>query len=103
MNNTFVSGKVIGDPVEEIRDNCRITKFRIKNTVLINNKASMCTIRCIAYGNLATYCNNELYNEADVLVTGRICNRVYVNEQGTFNMFYIHCNTVSKLEQKEYD
>lgn len=105
MNYVVVSGKVHGEIIKEYKENTTMCKFKVKNIYFSpsrqNNEVTY--IRCIAYGSLAEYCNNELYEGEDVIITGRIHHRYYKAEGKDINMFYIACNTVSRLEQEEYN
>lgn len=105
MNYCVVSGQIVGDIVSELDKNMSCCKFNIKNlyykpNVSANEKT---IIRCICYGALADYVYNELYEGANILVTGRVLNRHYVSNNTHIDRLYIGCNTVSKLEQEEYD
>lgn len=104
MNYCVVSGKIIGDIVSELDREMKCCKFNIKNlyykpNVSANEKT---IIRCICYGALAEYVYNEMYEGANVLVTGRVLNRHYVSNGVHIDRLYIGCNTVTRLEQEEY-
>ena len=58
---------------------------------------------CICYGNVARYVYHELYEDCDVLITGRMLTRHYVVNGSGFYKYYIGCNTVTKLEQEDYE
>lgn len=106
MNYCVVTGTVEGDIIQELNDNnTYITKFIIKNQYYspIKNNKETTTIRCICYGSLARYCNNELYTGANVIVTGRVLNRHYFLNNTHIDRLYLGCNTVSKLDQLDYE
>lgn len=104
MNHVCISGKVSGEIVSDIDRNMPCTTFTIKNLYHSDktNIISTSYIRCIAYGGLAEYCYNELYEGASILVTGRVLNRTYICNNTKIDRLYIGCNTVSKLLQEEY-
>ena len=104
MNYCVVSGQIVGDIVSELDREMKCCKFNIKNlyykpNVSANEKT---IIRCICYGALADYVYHELYEGANVLVTGRVLNRHYVSNGVHIDRLYIGCNTVTRLEQEEY-
>ena len=105
MNYVVISGTVYGDITKEYKDSGTVCKFKVKNLYFSpsrqNNEVTY--IRCIAYGNLAEYCNNELYEGESIIVTGRIHHKYYKTDKMDINMFYVACNTVSRLEQEEYN
>ena len=74
MNYCTVSGTIVGDIDSELDREMRCAKFNIKNLYYKPNVSSMekTIIRCICYGALAEYVVNELYEGANILVTGRI-------------------------------
>lgn len=104
MNYCVVSGKIVGDIDNSINGNMSCCKFNIQNLYYTPNKSATekTIIRCICYGALADYVYNELYEGANVIVTGRVLNRFYISNNTKFNRLYIGCNTVSRLEQEEY-
>ena len=104
MNHVCISGKVSGEIESNLERNTPTTTFTLKNLYYSTktNIISTSYIRCIAYGALADYCYNELYDGADILVTGRVMNRTYVCNNTKIDRLYIGCNTVSKLTQEEY-
>lgn len=104
MNMCLVSGKIIGDIENSQSGEMSCTKFNIKNLYYKPNKSAneKAIIRCICYGALADYVYNELYEGANILVTGRVLNRHYVSNGVHLDRLYIGCNTVSILEQEEY-
>ena len=105
MNNVVVSGYVSNDIIQELNEESRCCKFKLRNLffspTLKNTQTTY--IDCICYGNLARYCYNELYEGANVLVTGRIMTKHYIVNGNGFWKMYIACTTVTKLEQEEYD
>lgn len=104
MNYCIVSGQIVGDIDSELNKEMSCTKFNIKNLYYKPNKSSTekAIIRCICYGALADYVYNELYEGANILVTGRVLNRHYVSNGVHLDRLYIGCTTVSLLEQEEY-
>lgn len=104
MNYCVVSGTIVGDIDSELNKEMSCTKFNIKNLYYKPNKSSTekAIIRCICYGALADYVYNELYEGANIIVTGRVLNRHYVSNGVHLDRLYIGCNTVSILEQEEY-
>ena len=104
MNYVVVSGQIVGDIDTELNKEMSCTKFNVKNLYYKPNvSASEKTIiRCICYGALADYVYNELYEGANIIVTGRVLNRHYVSNGIHLDRLYIGCNTVSILEQEEY-
>lgn len=107
MNHITISGIVVGDIIQELNRETYTCKFKIKNIYFSPTKKNNETtyIRCIAYGSLGRYCYNELYEGANIIVTGRILNRCYIpdNKSTAINILYIGCNTVSKLDQLDYE
>lgn len=104
MNYCIVSGTIVGDIVNELDRELSCCKFNIKNLYYKPNvvASEKTIIRCICYGALADYVNNEMYEGANILVTGRVLNRHYVSNGTHIDRLYIGCNTVSLLEQEEY-
>lgn len=105
MNYCVVSGQIVGNINNELNNNMSCCKFNIKNlyykpNISANEKT---IIRCICYGSLADYVNNELYEGANILVTGRVLSRHYIVNNTHIERLYIGCNTVTKLEQEEYN
>lgn len=105
MNYCTISGTIVGDIDTELDREMRCCKFNIKNLYWKQTVSAMekTIIRCICYGALAEYVSNELYDGANVLVTGRIVSRHYVVNNTHLDRLYIGCNTVTRLEQEEYD
>ena len=104
MNQVIISGNITGDINCELDKNTTTTKFKLLNMVYSPNRSSMIKtiVRCITYGALAEYVNNELYEGCNVICTGRIQYRRYISKNTAVDMMYIMCNTVSILEQEEY-
>lgn len=104
MNYCVISGQIVGDIVSELDREKSCCKFNIKNLYYKTNvSASEKTIiRCICYGALADYVYHELYEGANILVTGRVLSRHYVSNGVHIDRLYVGCNTVTKLEQEEY-
>jgi single-stranded DNA-binding protein len=104
MNQVIISGKITGDINCELDKNATTTKFKLLNMVYSPNRSSMIKtiVRCITYGALAEYVNNELYEGCNIICTGRIQYRRYISNNTTVDMMYVMCNTVSILEQEEY-
>lgn len=104
MNYCVVSGKIVGDIDNSLNGNMSCCKFNLENLYYKPKQSATekTIIRCICYGALADYVNNELYDGATVIVTGRVLSRYYISNNTSFNRLYIGCNTVSKLEQEEY-
>ena len=104
MNQVIISGKITGDINCELDKNTTTTKFKLLNMVYSHNRSSMIKtiVRCITYGALADYVNNELYEGCNVICTGRIQYRRYLNNNTAIDLMYVMCNTVSILEQEEY-
>lgn len=104
MNYCVVSGQIVGEIVSELDREMSCVKFNIKNLYYMTNKSAneKTIIRCVCYGALADYVHNELYEGANIIVTGRILNRHYIANNISINRLYIGCNTVSRLEQEEY-
>ena len=104
MNYVVVSGQIVGDIDTELNKEMSCTKFNIKNIYYksTTSTSEKTIIRCICYGALADYVYNELYEGANVLVTGRVLNRHYVVNNTYIDRLYVGCNTVTKLEQEEY-
>ena len=104
MNYVVVSGQIVGDIDTELNKEMSCTKFNIKNIYYkpTTSTSEKTIIRCICYGALADYVYNELYEGANVLVTGRVLNRHYVVNNTHIDRLYVGCNTVTKLEQEEY-
>lgn len=104
MNYCVVSGQIIGNIDTELNKEMVCTKFNLKNLYYKSTTSATekTIIRCICYGALADYVYNELYEGANVLVTGRVLNRHYVVNNTHIDRQYIGCNTVTKLEQEEY-
>ena len=104
MNYCVVSGKIIGDIDNQLNGEMSCAKFNLKNLFYKPNISANETtiIRCICYGALADYVYNELYEGANIIITGRVLSRHYVVNGTHLTKLYIGCNTVSKLEQEEY-
>ena len=104
MNQVIISGKITGDINCELDKNVTTTKFKLLNMVYSPNRSSMIKtiVRCITYGALAEYVNNELYEGCNVICTGRIQYRRYLSNNTAIDLMYVMCNTVSILEQEEY-
>lgn len=104
MNYVTISGKIVGDIVSELDKEMRCCKFKLKNLYYSPTKTAteVTIVRCIAYGGLAEYIYNEMYEGCDVVITGRVLHRHYVSNNTAIDVMYIGCNTVSKLEQGEY-
>lgn len=104
MNYCTISGTITGEICSTISEDMDKTTFNIKNLYYspLTKATEKTIIRCICYGGLADYVNNELYEGANVLVTGRILSRFYKTEKTNVSRLYIGCNTVTKLEQEEY-
>ena len=104
MNYAVISGKIVGDIVSDIDRDMSCCTFNIQNLYYAQTKSATdkTIIRCICYGALADYVYHELYEGANVLVTGRVLNRHYVANNTSINRLYIGCNTVTRLEQEEY-
>lgn len=104
MNMCVVSGKIIGDIYTELRDGLKCCKFNINNLYYkpALNATEKTIIRCICYGALADYVDYELYEGANIIITGRVLNRHYIVNNTHIDRLYIGCNTISTLEQEEY-
>ena len=64
MNYVVITGVVSSEPIQEItKDGVLSIKFNIRNEYYSTTKQIKETthINCIAYGNIARYCNNEIY------------------------------------------
>ena len=103
MNSVVISGK-IEKIVCELDKNTTTTKFTLLNMVYSGTKSSMVKtyVRCICYGALAEYVNNELYENCNVICTGRIQYRRFISNNQPIDIMYVACNTVSVLDQEEY-
>lgn len=103
MNTVIISGKIL-DITSELDKNTTTSKFKLQNMVYSPNKSSMIKtiVRCICYGALAEYVNNELYENCNVICTGRIQYRRFISNNQPIDIMYVVCNTVSILEQEEY-
>lgn len=105
MNNIVISGIVVGDIIQELSNDRQCVKFKLRNLFfspsLKNNQTTY--IDCICYGSLARYCYNELYENASILITGRLMSKHYIVDNRGFWKMYVQCNTVTKLEQEEYE
>lgn len=103
MNTVIISGK-IESITSELDKNTTTSKFKLLNQVYSPNKSSMIKtiVRCICYGALAEYVNNELYEGCNVICTGRISYRRFISNNQPIDIMYVACNTVSILEQEEY-
>jgi len=104
MNQVVISGKIVGEINSELKNEMKVCRFKLKNMYYIdkNSKQEITIIRCIAYGALAEYCYNELYEGANILITGRVLHRHYISNNQPIDLMYVGCNTVTKLEQEEY-
>lgn len=104
MNQVIISGKIVGQIVSELDKELTTCKFKLNNQVYSPGKSSMVKtiVRCICYGALAEYVNNELYEGCNVIITGRIQYRRYISNNTPIDIMYVACNTVSILEQEEY-
>ena len=105
MNHCVISGKISGDIDKTIGDNGMVTcKFNVANIHYKPkiNASEKTLIRCVAYGALAEYVYNEMYDGANVLITGRILSRTYQVNNGLYRKTYVGCDTVSRLDQEDY-
>ena len=104
MNYVVISGQIVGDIDTELNKEMSCTKFNIKNIYYkpTTSTSEKTIIRCICYGALADYVYNELYEGANILVTGRVLNRHYITNGVHIDRLYVGCNTVTKIEQEEY-
>ena len=104
MNYVVISGQIVGNIDNELNKEMSCTKFNVKNIYYkpTTSTSEKTIIRCICYGALADYVYNELYEGANVLVTGRVLNRHYISNGVHIDRLYIGCNTVTRLEQEEY-
>jgi single-stranded DNA-binding protein len=104
MNQVIISGKISGDIDCDYDKQMTTAKFKLLNMVYSNSKSTMIKtiVRCICYGAVAEYVNNELYDGCNVICTGRIQYRRYISNNTPIDILYIMCNTVSILEQEEY-
>ena len=104
MNHVVITGKITGDIIHELDRAVSFCKFNVKNSYFKGNNSTqqIVIIRCIAYGAVADYVANELYEGCNVIVTGRVCYRKIEANNTVINQLYIGCNTVSILEQEEY-
>lgn len=104
MNHVVITGKITGNIVYELDRATSMCSFNVKNLYYKNNTSTqqVTIIRCIAYGAVADYVGNELYEGCNVIVTGRVCYRRIEANNTAINQLYVGCNTVSILEQEEY-
>ena len=109
MNLVVMSGKVFGDIFKDYEDDGKsssVAKFTLENQTYSPkaNKIYRTNIPVIATGALADYCYNEMYNGQEVIVTGRLLNKMFrVPDTGKMlNRLYMVCNTISPLIQNEY-
>ena len=104
MNYCVISGKIVGNIESDIEKEMSRCSFNLDNLYYTPTKSATerTIIRCVCYGALADYVYHELYDGANVIVTGRVLNRHYVANNTSINRLYIGCNTVSRLEQEEY-
>ena len=104
MNYCVISGQIVGDIDNELNNTMSCCKFNLKNLYYKPNVSATerTIIRCVCYGAVADYVINELYEGANVLVTGRVLSRHYVVNNTHIDRLYIGCNTVTRLEQEEY-
>ena len=104
MNYVVISGQIVGDIDNELSKEMSCAKFNVKNIYYkpTTSTSEKTIIRCICYGALADYVYNELYEGANILVTGRVLNRHYIVNNTHIDRLYVGCNTVTKLEQEEY-
>jgi single-stranded DNA-binding protein len=104
MNTVIISGKISGEITCEYDKHTTTTKFKLLNQVYSGVKSSMLKtiVRCICYGAVAEYVQNELYDGCNVICTGRIQYRRYISNNQPIDIMYVCCNTVSILEQEEY-
>ena len=103
MNTVIISGQ-IQTINAELDKNTTTCKFKLLNQVYSGNKSCMVKtiVRCICYGALAEYVNNELYEGCNVICTGRIQYRRFISNNQPIDIMYVACNTVSVLDQEEY-
>ena len=104
MNHVVITGKITGDIIYEQDRATSMCSFNVKNLYYRGNTSTQqaVIIRCIAYGAVADYVGNELYQSCNVIVTGRVCYRRIEIPNSVVNQLYVGCNTVSILEQEEY-
>lgn len=103
MNTVIISGK-IETITSELDKNTTTCKFKLLNQAYSSNRCNMVKtiVRCICYGALAEYVNNELYEGCNVICTGRIQYRRFISNNIPIDIMYVACSTVSVLEQEEY-
>lgn len=104
MNLVVISGKIASEIEMGVEGEASRCKFKIKNQFYSSSKNAQLTtvIPCIAYGAVADYCYNELWEGCEVLVTGGLLFRRYLIDGKRYDRMYIRCNTISKLEQEVY-
>lgn len=104
MNHVVITGKITGDIIYEQDRATSMCSFNVKNLYYKGNAnvQQAVIVRCIAYGAVADYVGNELYQGCNVIVTGRVCYRRIEIPNSVVNQLYVGCNTVSILEQEEY-
>lgn len=105
MNQVVISGKISGDIIHEYNDSVSTTKFKILNQRYSPGSGVMMKtyIWCRCTGALADYVQNEMFEGCDILITGYIQYISYVVNNTKIDRLVIHCNTVTRLEQEEYD
>lgn len=105
MNQVTISGIIRGDFDYTIGDNSmRYLKFTLENQEFKPSTSTkeITFIKCISYGAVADYVNNEMYDGAKVVITGRLVHRRYYSNNTYFDKMYLNCYTVTRLEQEEY-
>jgi single-stranded DNA-binding protein len=104
MNYCVISGEIVGDIDSSFNGEMSCAKFNVKNIYYKPRLSSSerTIIRCVCYGALADYVSNELYEGANILITGRVLSRHFVKNGAHMDKVYVGCNTVSILEQEEY-
>lgn len=107
MNQVTISGKVNAEPRESINSTTglRCVTFTLKNYLINANTgtSTVCYVRCVGYGKVASYIWEELYIGCSVVVTGRLANSSIPIKSNRIHMVSVICNTVSRLYQEEYD
>lgn len=105
MNQVTISGMISGDfDYTQNENGLNRLKFNLINQEYkpSTNTKETTYVKCISYGAVADYINNEMYDGAKVVVTGRLVHRRYYSNNTYFDKMYLNCYTVTRLEQEEY-
>lgn len=105
MNRVYLTGKVVNKEVGIVQQSTGVpvSILLIETVNKFNGIIERNKIRISTTGILATYVEEEIEIGYNVIVTGRIKNKV-INSDGRFyQRFEVRATHVARLEQDEYE